>query len=102
MPSMVHEVLVDLFKNRPTLAPEILAEALGVSLPSYTEARLASIDLTEIQPAEYRADAVVILLRRGVPVRVIIVASLPIRLSPLGAQRRSRPASPASSCARRC
>ncbi|HKV09635.1 MAG TPA: hypothetical protein VJ725_15940 [Thermoanaerobaculia bacterium] len=73
MPSMAHEILVDLFKNRPSLAAEILAEVLGVSLPAYTEARLASTDLTEIQPAEYRADAVVVLLDREVPVRVIIV-----------------------------
>src|SRR4030081_3554628 len=73
MPSMVHEVLVDLFKNRPSLAPEMLAEALGVSLPDYTEARIASADLTEIQPAEYRADVVVLLLDRDVHVRVVIV-----------------------------
>jgi hypothetical protein len=73
MPSMTHEILVDLFKNRPALAAEILAEVLGVSLPTYTEARLASADLTEIQPAEYRADVVVVLLDRDVPVRVIIV-----------------------------
>ena len=53
MPSMAHEILVDLFKNRPSLAAEILVEVLGFSLPTYTEARLASIDLTEIQPAEY-------------------------------------------------
>jgi hypothetical protein len=73
MPSMAHEVLVDLFKNRPSLAAEILAEVLGVSLPVYTEARLASADLTEIQPAEYRADVVVVLLIDDTPVRVIIV-----------------------------
>src|SRR5436305_524216 len=73
MPSMAHEILVDLFKNRPSLAAEILAEVLGVSLPPYTEARLASTDLTEIRPAEYRADAVVVLLDRDIPVRVIIV-----------------------------
>jgi hypothetical protein len=73
MPSMAHEILVDLFKNRPSLAAEVLAEVLGVSLPAYTDARLASNDLTEIQPAEYRADAVVLLLDRDVPVRVIIV-----------------------------
>jgi hypothetical protein len=73
MPSMAHEVLVDLFKYRPELAAEILAEVLGVSLPPYTEARLASTDLTEIQPAEYRADVVVVLLDRDIPVRVIIV-----------------------------
>jgi hypothetical protein len=73
MPSMAHEILVDLFKSRPSLAAEILAEVLGVSLPVYTEARLASADLTEIQPAEYRADVVVVLLDREIPVRVIIV-----------------------------
>jgi len=72
MPSMAHEILIDLFKNRPSLAPEILAEALGVSLPAYSEARLASIDLTEIQPAEYRADVVVVLLDHDIPVQVII------------------------------
>ncbi len=73
MPSMAHEILVDLFKNRPSLAAEILVEALGVVLPSYTEARLASIDLTEVQPAEYRADVVVVLLDNDVPVLVLIV-----------------------------
>ena len=73
MPSMRHEVFVDLFKNRPSLAAEVLIELLDISLPVYTEARLASSDLTEIQPAEYRADAVVVLLDGDVPVRVIIV-----------------------------
>jgi hypothetical protein len=73
VPSIAHEVLVDLFKNRPALAAEILDEVLGVPLPAYTDARLASNDLTEIQPAEYRADAVVLLFDRDVPVRVIIV-----------------------------
>ena len=73
MPSMAHEILVDLFKNRPSLAAEILVEVLGVSLPPYTEARLASTDLTEIQPAEYRADVVVTLLDGGTPFRMIIV-----------------------------
>lgn len=73
MPSMSHEILVDLFKNRPPMAAEILAEVLGVSIPSYTEARLASTDLTEIQPAEYRADIVVLLLDGDRPVRVIVV-----------------------------
>ena len=71
---MAHEVLVDLFKNRPSLAAEILTDVLHVPLPAYTEARLTSNDLTEIQPAEYRADVVVLLLLEGeVTVRVIIV-----------------------------
>ncbi len=70
---MAHEILVDLFKNRPPFAAEILVEVLGLSLPDYTEARIASADLTEIQPAEYRADIVVLLFDDGAPVRVVIV-----------------------------
>ena len=89
MPSMAHEVLVDLFKNRPSLGPELLVEVLGLSLPAYTEARLASIDLTEIRPAEYRADIVVVLLSGDVPVRVIIVE---VQLAVDPGKRRSWPA----------
>lgn len=72
MPSRAHEILVELFQNRPSLAAEMLAEVLGVTLPAYTEARLASADLTA-QPAENRADIIVLLLDGAAPVRVIIV-----------------------------
>jgi hypothetical protein len=70
---MAHDVLVDLFKNRPALGAELLSEALGVPLPAYAEARLASVDLTKIRPAEYRADLVVLLLEGGLPIWVLIV-----------------------------
>jgi hypothetical protein len=73
VPSLAHEVLVDLFKNRPSLGAELLTEALGVALPSFTEARLVSIDLTKIQPTEYRADVVALLLDGDVPMGVHIV-----------------------------
>src|SRR4029078_6791200 len=73
MVSMAHEVLVDLFKNRPALGGELLSEALGGALPSYTQARLISIDLTQIRPAEYRADVVVLLLDGDVPIWVLII-----------------------------
>jgi hypothetical protein len=73
MLSMRHECLVDLFKNRPSLAAEMLAEVLGIALPAYDEARVVSADLTETQPAEYRADVVVLLLDGDRPVRVGIV-----------------------------
>jgi hypothetical protein len=89
MPSMAHEILVDLFKNRPQLAAEILVEVLGFPLPDYTEARITSADLTEIQPAEYRADIVVLLLEDGAPVRVIIVE---VQLTSVPQKRWSWPA----------
>jgi len=61
-----------LFRNRPSLAAELLRDVLKVELPRYTEARIDSSDLSEVQPVEYRADLVVLLLN-GKPVLGIIV-----------------------------
>ncbi|WP_437571609.1 hypothetical protein [Sorangium sp. So ce542] len=62
MPSVTHEALVELFKNRPTLAAELLHDALGQPVPAFTEARVEPSDLTEILPSDRRADVVVVLL----------------------------------------
>ena len=78
MPSILHEALLELFRNRPLLAPELLRDALGVTLPSFAEARIVSADLTEVQPAEYRADLVMRLLQDE-PVLGIVVE---VQLSP--------------------
>jgi Domain of unknown function (DUF4351) len=72
MPSQLHEALLLLFRNRPTLAPELLRDALHFELPAFTEARIDSADLTEVKPAEYRADLVVLLFD-GVAVYGIII-----------------------------
>ena len=72
MASMQHEGLLLLFRNRPTLAPELLRDALGVSLPDYSEARVESAELTEVVPTEYRADLVVLVLE-GRPIFAIVV-----------------------------
>jgi hypothetical protein len=55
-----------------TLAPPLLVEALGVAVPHYAESRVESSDLTDVLPAEYRAD-VVVLLVDGKPVLGIVV-----------------------------
>ncbi len=73
MPSIQHEILVELFKNRPSLAAELLTESLDIAMPAYQEARVLSTELTEVQPAAYRADVVVVLYRNDKPVRVNIV-----------------------------
>jgi hypothetical protein len=72
VPSQLHEALLLLFRNRPDLAPDLLRDALRVELPAYTEARIESAELTDVQPAEYRADLVV-LLYDGQPVLGIII-----------------------------
>ncbi|MGK3985836.1 hypothetical protein WME99_22505 [Sorangium sp. So ce136] len=62
MPSVTHEALVELFKNRPRLAADMLQDALGHPVPAFTEARVASSDLTEIVPSDRRADVIIVLL----------------------------------------
>jgi hypothetical protein len=72
MPSFDHESLLQLFRNRPELAPELLREALQVDLPAYTEVRVESADFSQLTPTKYDADLVVLLVD-GEPVLGIIV-----------------------------
>ena len=72
MPSQLHESHLFLFRNQPELAADLIRGALGVTLPSYAEARMNSAELTEVQPPEYRADMVVELWK-GTPVYGIVV-----------------------------
>jgi len=76
VPSQLHEALLYLFRNRPLLAPQLLRDALHRPLPPYNEARVDSADLTEIQPAEYRADLVVSLLDDGCVHGIIVEVQL--------------------------
>ena len=69
---MKHEGLLALFRNRPTLAPELLQDALGLELPPWSEARVESAEFTQVVPTEYRADLVVLLLD-GKPILAIVV-----------------------------
>src|SRR5262245_30353472 len=59
MPSQLHESHLLLFRNQPTLAADLIRDALHEEVPSYQGARVLSADLTELQPAEYRADLVI-------------------------------------------
>jgi hypothetical protein len=61
MPSSLHEAIIELFRNRPVLAAEVLDRCLHVDLPEFKKAGLAPGDVPKLKPAERRADAVVIL-----------------------------------------
>ncbi len=50
MPSVLHEALVALFRNRPTLALELLARALGVDVPAFATLRFESSELGDVVP----------------------------------------------------
>lgn len=87
MPSFTHEVLVQLFRNRPELAAELLREALRVELPAYTEVRIDSVDFSQLAPTEYHADLVVLLLD-DTPVLGIVIE---VQLTPKQRKRFTWP-----------
>jgi hypothetical protein len=60
MPSREHDILVELFRNRPQLAAELLAACTEVKLPVGI-AVLGSVDISQVAPTEYRADVVVVI-----------------------------------------
>jgi hypothetical protein len=72
VPSHLHESHLLLFQNQPSLVAELIRGALGGRLPVFREARVASAGLTDLQPAEYRADMVVELWQ-DVPVYGLVV-----------------------------
>jgi hypothetical protein len=72
MPSLRHEAVLHLFRERPVLAAELLRGALGVELPPHRGARLVESTLTQVVPTEYHAD-LAILLGDPDPVLAVIV-----------------------------
>jgi hypothetical protein len=73
VPSHVHEALIELFRQRPALAADLLCGQLGVPMPRYANASVGSCDLTDLAPTEYRADAVVVLNSDDAPVGAVVV-----------------------------
>ena len=72
MPSFSHEGFIDLFRQRPNLAAELLSRSLDVQLPAYSHAETTEADFTQLVPTEFRSD-LVILLKDGHPVFGIVV-----------------------------
>jgi len=61
MPTVSHEALVYLLRERPSLIPELVQGALGVALPAFTDISLSDSSFTQLVPTEYRADLTVVL-----------------------------------------
>lgn len=58
MPSFEHELIVDLFRAAPELAPRLLSDVFGHKLPE-GPVRVGSADLSQAAPASFFADVVV-------------------------------------------
>ncbi|GAA1801625.1 hypothetical protein GCM10009682_24420 [Luedemannella flava] len=89
MPSPLHETLIELFRERPALAAEVLTDPLGIPVPTFDTALLSSSDLTAVMSTEYRADAVVTFVVDDAPVHAVIVE---VQLKKVEKKRRSWPA----------
>lgn len=50
MPSITHETVVELIRNRPSLVPELLGGMLGMDVPAHEQVRLESADCTAVAP----------------------------------------------------
>ena len=72
MSTYLHELLILVFRNRSTSAAELLRQ-FDVQLPEYDEVRFESLDLNNLQPAEYRADLVSFLVQGSDKVLGVIV-----------------------------
>ncbi len=70
---MLHEVLVDLFRQRPELVADLLRTTMADPLPEFDQARTESGDFPDINPTEYRADAVIVLAKDNNPSLAVVV-----------------------------
>src|SRR5688572_31659486 len=57
--SFEHEALIDLIRQRPESVADLLRRQFDVKVPAFRKAVLLQADLTNVMPAEFRADAVI-------------------------------------------
>ena len=78
VPSVLHQILVELFRNCGELAPELLRRCAEIVI-EHDRVTLGSIDLSQVASTEYRADAVVEL--RGLDDTVVAAVIVEVQLS---------------------
>ncbi|MGK3999302.1 hypothetical protein [Sorangium sp. So ce1024] len=58
MPTLEHNALVEMFRERPGLAPRVLATLFHVEVPPHASVSVVESSLDQLIPAEFRADLV--------------------------------------------
>ena len=73
--TVTHEAPLELIRQHPSLALELVRATLNIPLPEGLEARLGPTDLNNVVPAQFTADSVVTLHDPGTgePVLVVII-----------------------------
>jgi hypothetical protein len=89
MPSLQHEAPLEVIRQQPAVVVELLRRALPqLRLPDKVTGVLGTADLTQIAPAQYLADTVVVLTdqQTGKPVLAVVI-------EPQGRDRKTKKAS---------
>ncbi|MEO3810824.1 hypothetical protein ABGB17_17635 [Sphaerisporangium sp. B11E5] len=73
MPTREHQIWLELIRERPSLAADLLGCVCPDVVPAYHQARVESGELADHKPTEYRADTVVSLLAGQTPILSVIV-----------------------------
>jgi hypothetical protein len=60
MPSFAHDALLEIFRRRPTLAPELLRDGLHIPMPLFAQVEVVETSVTEILPTDRKADLVLL------------------------------------------
>ena len=81
MPSLFHEALLELFRNRAELTRELLRILCPDQLPALDQstAESASIDLSQVTSTEYRADQVTVFRRADRSAILAVVVEVQLR-----------------------
>jgi hypothetical protein len=75
VPSVLHQVLVEMFRHRGELAPELLRTCAGIEL-RHDRVEQRSVDLSQVASTEYRADSVVELRGRGDAIIAAVIVEI--------------------------
>jgi hypothetical protein len=81
VPSVLHQVLVDMFRNCGELAPELLRICAGIEL-EHNRVEPRSIDLSQVASTEYRADSVVELRGHGDAIVAAVIVEVQLSVDP--------------------
>jgi len=71
--SFLHEGLLELVRKRPDFVPQLLAQFLNIGVPPSAKAQLSESTLNETVPAEFHADAAVVIVVGETPMLGAIV-----------------------------
>lgn len=79
MPSIDHEVMLQLFRNRPELAVTLL-RSLTVAIPDHVSVEVGSAEFNQVVPTEYQADTVVLVRATTSPSTPLLAIAVEVQL----------------------